>query len=693
MIKNTSMVRMLARKPIAMAVTIVLSNSPALIDTAAADEKAIDLEAQSIVVTGNPLGADSDDLVVPVAVLNGRDLSLRRESTLGETLNSIPGVSSSYFGPNASRPVIRGMDGDRVRIMQNGVGILDASALSPDHAVSIDPLIAEQIDVIRGPATVLYGSGAVGGVVNVVDHRIPKEKLVGIIGRGEARFGGADDERSAAAVIDAGNGTLAIHADAYKRETDDLGIPGFAVSKRKSEDDGTPRISRGRLVNSASKGDGGALGTSLTFDSGYVGLSYSAFNSEYGTVAEPGVSIVMDSDRWDFSSEAHDPGTFISRVKFRIAHTDYRHQEIEGGEVGTIFLNRGMEGTLEAAHGDIGNLSGVLGLQFQNVRFSALGDEAFVPSTQTVSQGIYLYEELPIDQLKLSMGGRIDKARVDSAGGGKFGAAQSKDFIPRNLSAGALYSFNENWSLGTSLTHTERAPTQNELFANGPHLATGQFEIGDSSLSTERSNGLDAQLRWKSGKHSFSVGSFYTRFNNFIATFNTGNIVDSNGNPDPSGELAEALIDAVPAVFKGFEVEGRFRIYEGRGDLDLSLHSDYVHAKNLESGDPLPRIVPMRLGFGLDYKLGQFGSRLDVLHGFEQNRNDPNELETDGYTKVDAIVTYRFKTAFGFEGAGIEAFLKARNILDDEIREHSSFLKDIAPLDGRSLLFGLRGEF
>ncbi len=693
MIKNTSMVRMLARKPIAMAVTIVLSNSPVLIDTAAADEKAINLEAQSIVVTGNPLGADSDDLVVPVAVLNGRDLSLRRESTLGETLNSIPGVSSSYFGPNASRPVIRGMDGDRVRIMQNGVGILDASALSPDHAVSIDTLIAEQIDVIRGPATVLYGSGAVGGVVNVVDHRIPKEKLVGIIGRGEARFGGADAERSAAAVIDAGNGTLAIHADAYKRETDDLGIPGFAVSKRKSEDDGTPRISRGRLVNSASEGDGGALGASLTFDSGYVGLSYSAFNSEYGTVAEPGVSIVMDSDRWDFSSEARDLGIFINRVKFRIAHTDYKHQEIEGGEVGTIFLNRGMEGTLEAAHGNIGNLSGVLGLQFQNVRFSALGDEAFVPSTQTVSQGIYLYEELPIDQLKLSMGGRIDKARVDSAGGGKFGAAQSKDFIPRNLSAGALYSFNENWSLGTNLTHTERAPTQNELFANGPHLATGQFEIGDSSLSPERSNGLDAQLRWKSGKHSFSIGGFYTRFNNFITTFNTGNTVDIDGDPDPNGELAEAMIDAVSAIFKGFESEAKFRIYESLGSLDLNLRGDYVRATNRDTGEPLPRISPMRLGFGLDYKLDQFGSRLDVLCGFKQDRTADNELATDGYTLVNATFTYKFKTAFDLKGLGLEAFAKARNLLDEEIREHGSFLKDIAPLGGRSLLFGLRGEF
>jgi len=693
MFKNASMVRMFTRKPVAMAVAIALSSPCFLAAIAVADEPIMNIQTQPVAVTGNPLGAGSDDLVVPVAVLNGRELSLRRESTLGETLNSISGVSSSYFGPNASRPVIRGIDGDRVRIMQNGVGILDASALSPDHAVSVDPLIAEQIDVIRGPATVLYGSGAVGGIVNVVDHRIPKEPLNGIVGRGEARSGGADDEKSGAAVMDVGNGLLVIHADAYQRETNDLDIPGFAISKRKNLNDGTPRVSRGRLINSASEGDGGALGASLTFDSGYVGLSYSAFNNEYGTVAEPSVSIVMDSDRWDFASEARDLGSVINRVKFRMAHTDYKHQEIEDGEIGTTFLNRGFEGSLEAAHAKIGNLSGVLGLQFQNTKFEALGDEAFVPSTQTVSKGIYLYEELLLDKIKLSMGGRIDKAEVDSAGGGRFGAAQTIDFTPRNLSAGALYSFNENWALSTNLTHTERAPTQNELFANGPHLATGQFEIGDASLDTERSNGLDAQLRWKSGKHSFSVGGFYTRFNNFIILFSTGNTVDTDGNIDPAGGLAEAVVGAVPAVFKGFEFEARFRIYEGVGDLDLNLRGDYVRATNRDTDDPLPRISPMHLGFGLDYKFSQWNSRLNVLRGFEQDRTSDNELATGAYTRVDAILTYKFKSTFGVKGMGLEVFAKARNLLDEEIREHTSFLKDIAPLGGRSLLIGLRGEF
>ena len=688
---------MYTQKLMARAIAFTIA-SPFTLSAAAFGAETLDIETAT--VTGNPLGVSSDELVVPVALLNGRELSLRRESTLGETLNSVPGVSSSYFGPNASRPVIRGIDGDRVRMMQNGVGVLDASALSPDHAVPIDPLIAEQIEVIRGPATVLYGAGAVGGVVNVIDYRIPKEKLDGILSRGEARFGGADEERSGAVVVDAGNGLIAVHADAYKRKTNDLDIPGFAkIESRRGAND-----SRGKLVNSASEGDGGALGASLTFDSGYVGLAYSTFYNNYGTIAEEGVKINMDSKRWDFATQALNLGNIINSVKFRMAYTDYIHKEIASGVVGTIFKNRGVEGTLEAAHGKIGNLSGVIGFQFHNAQFEALGNEAFVPPTKTVSDGIYIYEELPIDKIKLSFGGRIDKTQVDSGGGSRFGAAQSKDFTPHNLSVGGLYSFNENWSLGTNLTHTERAPSQNELFANGPHLATGQFEIGNTTLSVERSNGVDAQIRWKAGKNSLSVGGFYTRFNNFISLSNTANKrgvdgeinpVDANGDgvADGSGEgiIQEAVLKAVPAVFKGFEAEGKFRIYEGRGNLNLNLRGDYVRATNLDTGEPLPRIAPLRLGFGLDYSFGQFGSRLDVLHGFAQNRTDTFETKTEGYTQVNALASYKFKKVFS--GASFEIFAKARNLLNEEMRDSSSVLKDIAPMAGRSLLIGVRGDF
>jgi len=322
-----------ALKPLLFFVTSVFAAS-----AIAADSTAIDLA--SVPVTGNPLGVSSDELVVPVSVLNGRELTFKRESTLGDTLNGIPGVSATSFGPNSSRPVIRGLDAERVRILQNGLGILDAASLSFDHAVSLDPLVVEQIEVVRGPAALLYGGSAMGGVVNAIDHRIPTEKLEGMAGRAEASFGGANSQNNAAGVIDIGNGKFAIHADAYTRKSSDLDIPGFAVSKRKSQADGTPRDKRGRLANSSADSEGGALGASITFDNGYAGISYSGFDNNYGTVADEEVRIDMKSDRWDFASEIKELDGIFNRVKVKLAHTDYKHQELEGGEVGTTFKTR-----------------------------------------------------------------------------------------------------------------------------------------------------------------------------------------------------------------------------------------------------------------------------------------------------------------------------------------------------------------
>ncbi|MEQ1598978.1 MAG: TonB-dependent receptor [Methylotenera sp.] len=665
---------------------ILLLVSSLFIQDAFAETENIDLAP--VAVTGNPLGVGSDELVVPVSVLNGRELSLRREGTLGETLNGLPGVSATRFGPNASRPVIRGLDAERVKIMQNGVGILDASSLSFDHAVSVDPLIIEQIDVVRGPAALLYGGSAMGGVVNAIDHRIPKEKLNGITGRAEARFGGADDTRNGAAVMDVGNGQFAIHADAYKRKTNDLEIPGFAVSKRKSQADGTPRENRGKLVNSASDGDGGALGASLTFDNGYVGLSYSTLDNLYGVVAEEEVTIDMNSDRWDFATEFTDLGTTINRVKFRMAHTDYEHKELEGAEVGTTFTNRGLEGSMEAGHSAIPlfnglGLNGVFGFQFDNSNFEAIGAEAFVPSVNTQNRAMYIYEELPINQHKITFGARAGHTTVDSKDNATFGVGQNNSFNPNSFALGGLYRIDDNWSLTSNLSHNERAPSYFELYANGAHIATGQFEVGNTQFDKEKSNGIDAQIRYKDAKNSFSVGAYYTRFSNFIGLFDTGNV-------DPVDLLPIAQFTAVPATFKGLEAEGRFNIVD---NLDLTLRGDYVHAKDKRNNDYLPRIAPLRLGAGLRYQLGNFSARLDALHAFKQNNTAANELKTDGYTDVTAMVAYKLGSKFSAGKFNVELFAKANNLLDDEIREHASLLKDISPAGEMSILFGARADF
>ncbi len=667
----------LSYKPLFLSLVAAFISPLSFADESAANKETItNIDLPTVAVTGNPLGLDADQLIVPVTVLNGRELSLKRESTLGETLNGMPGVSSTSFGPNASRPVIRGLDAERVRITQNGVGVVDASSLSFDHAVSVDPLIIEQIDVIRGPAALLYGGSAVGGVVNAVDHRIPTEKLEGITGRTEARLGGPANESNMAGVVDVGNGQIAIHADAYARKSNDLTIPGFAVSNRKALVDGTLQTNNGTLKNSSATSDGGALGASLTFDNGYLGASYSGFNSNYGTVAEQNVRIDMKSQRWDIASEFTDLGNIVNRVKFRLAHTDYQHQEIDAGIVGTTFKNSGIEGSLEAGHAKLGNMSGVVGLQFQNTTFAALGEEAFVPSTNSQSKALYVYEELPIEQFKFSLGGRTEYTTVDAGAWAKNPSAQNASFNPTSYALGGLYAFTPNWTLASNISHNERAPSYFELYANGAHLATGQYELGNSSFSKERSNGIDAQIRWKDGKNSFSAGPYYTRFSSFIGLLETGNL---------QAGLPEAKFTALPASFKGFEAEGKFNLHD---NLDLKLTGDYVRATNLSSGEALPRIAPLRVGAGLQYQKNSFGARLNVLHAFAQERIASNELATNGYTNLSALVTYKLPTK-----VNVELFAKANNLLNQDIRDSASFLKDIAPQGARSVMIGLRSDF
>ncbi len=447
-----------------------------------------------VVVTGNPLGSDLFELVQPTSVLSGQELLLNRSSTLGETLSNLPGVNSSYFGPNASRPVIRGFDADRVRIMQNGVGTLDVSSLSPDHAVTVDPLIIQRAEVVRGPAALLYGGSAIGGVVNLLDNRIPQSPISGFQGNAEARYGGAARERGGAAIVEGGNGRFALHADGYGRETDDLRIPGFARSERLRASGSTFGLpesgieQNGRLGNTSSRSHGGAFGGSLTGDNGsYGGLSIQQFDSQYGSPLELGSRIDMSSTRVDFAGEARNLVPAIDNVRFKVGHTEYKHTESDEGVPQTTFRNKGYDGRLEVVHAPLGPFKGAIGIQVTNFDFSALGAEAFAPQTNTDTKGLFIYEALPLGKLKLSAGARLDRASISSEGGGpidpitgnpRFDPAQKRSFTPRNAAIGALYSFSDAVAFGVNYAHAERAPSYNELFANGPHNATGQFEVG-----------------------------------------------------------------------------------------------------------------------------------------------------------------------------------------------------------------------
>jgi iron complex outermembrane receptor protein len=433
----------------------------------------------------------------------------------------------------------------------------------------------------------------------------------------------------------------------------------------------------------------------MIFDKGFAGFSYAKHQSVYGSVKEPGVHLDMDRDRYDFSSELKDLNTFFDRAKFKVAYTDYQHHEKEGSEIHTTFKNAVTDGTFELGHKPIAGLQGVLGMQFDHGKFNAIGHEAFLPNSRTNSQSVYVYEELPLDQHKVTFGLRHGKHEVESKGGGEegqFGDSSRKKFNTNNGAIGGLYALNEQWSLTGNLSHNERAPSYFELFANGVHKATGVYEEGQSDLKKEKSNGLDGQIRWKSGQDSLTVGAYFNKFSNFIGLLSTNEPGYGHNEDEEEITYKKSTFSGIKAEFKGVELEGKTMLTDY---VQFNVRGDYVDAKDKTNGGYVPRISPLKLGAGLKYEFDRFGARLDVLHAFKQDRVATNynyegtkELMTDAYTNVSMMATYKLPTQLN-----LEAFTRANNLLDEEIREHASFLKDIAPMGGRSIMFGLRGDF
>ena len=648
------------------------------------------LELQPQVITGNPLG--SSQLASPTTVLEGDDLTLQQQGSLGETLNKQPGVSSSYFGPGASRPIIRGLDGDRIRILRNGVGALDASSLSYDHAVPLDPVNVERIETVRGPAALLYGGNAMGGVVNTFDNRIPTQAIEGIQGAGELRYGGAATTRSSAGKLEAGNGTFALHLDANARAFNDLRIPGDARSRHAPQSESGDE-KKGRLGNSNGRQDGGAVGGSYTWNDGYAGLSYSNYDANYGSPAEQDVRIRMKQDHYAFASELRNLQGPFSSLKFNAGYTDYEHREIEDGEVGTTFKNKGYEARMEASHMPLGSLNGVVGAQFNRNAFSALGEEAFVPHTDTTSGALFILEEFQAtDRLTFSLGGRLEHTVVDpdAKGNERFEATDSsKSFTAGSVSSGALLSLTPVWSLAATLGYTERAPTFYELFANGAHVATGTYEVGSANLSKEKAVSSDLALRFDTGTHTGSVGVFYSHFSNYIGLLGTGRTLNDEGVPDADG-IPEYIYSGVRARFTGFEAKDHWKLGESAyGKFALELAGDYTRATNLDTGQALPRIAPLRLRSGVLWELNRWQARVDVEHASNQGRVPDNESGTDGYTTLGASAGYHFEVG----NSQWLAFVKGENLTNQTVRYASSILRDIAPAPGRSIEVGLRTTF
>ena len=662
---------------------------------------------KEVTVTGNPLGAS--DLIAPAASYSGTGLLLRSKTTLGETLDGTPGVSSTYFGPNASRPIIRGLDGDRIRILNNSGALLDASGLSFDHSVSADPISIERIEVLRGPGALQYGGSAVGGVVNVIDNRIPREPQFdaagGVSGKLDLGLATGNRERGGGVLVEAGTERYTLHVDAFDRKTSDVKVPVDLLCTK-----GGANSIRNRICNSASQTRGGAVGGTAFFDQGYLGASVSSYRSTYGTVAEDDVTIQMKSDRVALEGEVRNLGGFIQSVKGQMSHTDYQHTEFEGATTGTVFKNKGTDLRLEARHAKVAGFDGLVGFQSDLTEFSADGAEAFAPYSQTRQNGLFVVEEYATAWGKLSLGGRMDSVKVESLVNpqvSRFTPA-SRDFKPKSLALGGLWNAAPQWQLISNLATTERAPKDYELFAQGPHVATRAWETGDAALGKEKSTSLDVGAAWKSGAHSFTANAYVHRFKNYIGLASTGNTYgqeQGNLNPqdldgdgiddnDPDNAiLPELAYSGVRARFVGLEASGNIRLLDGASTLDLALRSDLVRAKNTSNGQNLPRIAPARVGATLNWATGPWGASLGFDRSAAQSRVAAGDRPTAAYTRWNAATTY--KQAAG--PANLLWYARLDNLTNQLAYSATSVLTTTAfpksPLPGRSLKVGLQAAF
>ena len=641
-----------------------------------------------LVVTANPFDQTLFQLVQPTTVLTGENLLLKMQPTLGETLNNEPGVSSTWFGPGASRPVIRGLGEDRVRMLQNGTSVIDVSNVSPDHAVATDPLSIRAVEVVRGPATLLYGPNTIGGVVNVIDDRIPQEGFTGTYptGKFKTRAGSVDDLFSQAGVVTWGAGPIVFHLDGFNSDTDDLEIPGYARSEALRKANPVTPEPRDTLPNSATESKGAGLGGSHVWDRGYLGFSYSGMDSNYGTVAEPDVTIGLHQRRWDMRGAVYAPQPWIKEINYKLGYSDYDHTEFEGSEVGTRFLIKGYDGRIELLHEKTGLFEGAFGFESQGSDFSALGEEAFLPPVETNVNSAFVFEEIPLDPFRLQFGARYDYQTNDSVSNAAFGPGICREFNAFSTAAGIVYIPVEDYAIALSFAYTQRPPTYVELFADGPHVATGTFEVGDPDLGTEDSLSVDLSLRKKSGRVTGSISGFYYRFDDFISLQPTGQL-------DPVDSLPVYDYRPIGATFYGGEIETTFHLLEAvvTGDqrLDLILGADYVHAEDRSTGEPAPRIPPFRTRAALEYEQGPFDARLEGLYAASQDRHADYELPTDGYFLVNASISYDLQLG----GVATTIYLKGSNLTNEEARQSTSFLKDIAPMPGRGVVLGLRAEF
>lgn len=643
-------------------------------------------ELGDIIVTGAPYGISQRASVIATDVVDEQTLATAPAASLGDMLSGRPGIRSTDFAPGASRPVIRGLSGPRVQVLTNGIGLIDASSVSPDHAVATDPAEANRIEIIRGPATLVYGGSAIGGVVNVLDDRIPTEiPEGGVSGVVSTQASSVDDGRSAFGRVTVGSGNFAFNVDGVKRKTDDYDIPAPAISARRAAAEGLAREDTGTQPNSYTDLEAWGVGGSYIGDKGFAGVSYKNTDSEYGTVAEESVFIKLNQKRWDARGEYRfDSGPF-SALRGSYGHADYTHTEFEAvGEPGTIFNSDGWEGRADLVQRERNGWNGAAGVQALSRNFEAIGEEAFVPSVKIDELGLYSVQRLDLGNHGFEGGLRYDRRELSGTPIG--GASEvTREFDNWSASAAAFIRPTAGLFLGLSLAHNERAPSEVELFADGVHIATAAYETGDLTLNSEKVTTLEGTAHYDRGRFTGDLHVYHSWYNGFIDERPTGDqfYFEEEDEFFPIYRFVQT-----DAKFYGFELEGAYALWQD-GDRKLSLEgaADYVHAQT--DFGPAARIPPYSVTGRLAWTSTRFDASAEVRHVGGQDRvANEFELPTDDYTLVNASVAVR-----PFAQQNVTLFAEARNLTDEEAREHVSFLKDIAPLPGRNLRVGVAYRF
>ncbi len=653
------------------------------------DEEVIPLDE---IVISSPLDRPLHQQALAASIMTAEQLNLALEPSLGQTLARMPGVSSSFFGPAASRPIIRGLEGDRVRILQNGLNTTDVSAASFDHALSFDPSNLKSVEVIRGPATLLYGSGAIGGIVNAIDGRIVDEKLDGTIrGSMGGRFSSVDNGYQTNMMLEGGWKGLAFHVEAFTRAAEDFRIPGNTRTVGEQERNPPAFDQSGIALNSRLRNEGFSAGLSYVWDEGFVGFSWTEFHNIYGSPAESAVFVDLYQTRLDVRGAFYKPLALIKEIDWRFAWSDYEHTEYEDGADNTAFKNEGYDFRLEVKHEKIAGMEGVVGFQSERSDFFVAGAEAYLPPSLTESNSLFFFEDITRGPLSFQFGGRYDHIETRSRDNDVFGSSRQRSFDNVSGSAGVVFNASDEYSSAFTITYSERAPTAQELFSNGDHAATGTFEVGNFGLGVEHAISFDLNLRKRTGWVTGSVGGYYSLYDGFIGLFPTGGVGPApNVNP-------EFDYRSVDAEFMGAELETTLHLLHpvtGEADkpatnLHLEFKADAVRARDASSGLSLPRIPPFHLSSALILEQGRFGARLEGIYAAPQHRLAMNEFGTPSYFLVNLSLTYRVLRG----PTTLDFYVKGMNLTNQEAREHTSFLKERLPLPGRGFVAGVKMTF